>query len=90
MKRRMLGKTGSRGKSEAMPARKYPSENKVKLALRREERHTTALSQLEILVDVNDRSHGHLHKLAMLMDVANDPVAGSSNGTNHQRSRRRG
>ncbi|WP_439399050.1 hypothetical protein ACRQ5Q_16890 [Bradyrhizobium sp. PMVTL-01] len=74
-----------------MPGRKYPSENKEKLALRREERRAAAQSQLERLVGVNDRSHSHLRKLAMLMmDVANDPVAGSKNGTSWKRSRRRG
>jgi hypothetical protein len=63
-----------------MPSRKYPSENKALLAARCEQRRIAALSELERLAEVNDRSHNHLRKLATLMDVANDPAAASTSG----------
>ena len=52
--------------------------SKAKLALRREQRRTAALSELERLAGVEDRSHSHLRRLATLIDLANEELEGIS------------
>jgi len=59
-----------------MASRKYPSENKAKLEKRRTMRRAAAQLELKRLSpDTSDGNRSNLYKMAMLMDVANSPVA---------------